>query len=461
MFYKVNESYRLVGWRNLPTGVLDVQKDSVSFLPRDEYGLLLHMNGQEEIDVRKLTAKQQEVIQRFLDDKMIDAADHPFTETPKPLYRFRDHARIDSVQWSITGKCNFNCRHCLMSAPQNCSADLTTGQCLDIVRQLAECGVRSIAITGGEPLIRSDLPDLIKACSDAGIRIAEVYTNGALLSPQMLDQFTRMGQRPGIQISYDGIGWHDWVRGIDGAQQIAEKAIRTAHEAGLRVSAAMALFKDNVPVIRETIRRLASMSVGRVKISPMMELGLWGENHADKTLSDEEFLQAILGYIPYFIEDGKPCWLTMGGYLFYDRDTDLFSSTEAKNPDSPTPLYPCQGVVLNPYISAEGTILPCMSFADDPAYQDYPNLLETPLIQILQDSIWLKTSRTTIQDVFEHNAECMQCEERGKHCALSCRSCAKPGFCDIDRTTCAFVKNGWFRKVQEAVETAGGKYVLY
>ena len=60
MYYKVKSGYRLVGWRNLPTGVLDLNKNATSFLSRDEYGLLLHMNGQEQIDSNTLTKKQQE-----------------------------------------------------------------------------------------------------------------------------------------------------------------------------------------------------------------------------------------------------------------------------------------------------------------------------------------------------------------------------------------------------------------
>lgn len=460
MFYKIKDTYQLVGWRNLPTGIHDISTNTVSFLPREEYGTLLHMNGQENIS-SYLNPEQQEKIDHFLENGTVQADSRPFPKSNKSIYRYFDNIRVKSVHWSLTGKCNYKCRHCFVSAPICQTEDMSTEECLKVIRQLADCGIWEISFTGGEPLIRADFPQLIQECSNVGIRITELHTNGSMLTPEVLQQFIRTGQNPRIQVSYDGVGWHDWVRGHAGAQQAAENALQSAYEAGLKTCAAMSLFRDNVPAIRQTVQRLAALHVHSIKISPMFNAGLWGKDYAEKTLTDEAFLSAVLDYIPSFFSDGKPCSLSMGGYFDYNKEQDIGTSSLAKNPSSQVVRYPCPWISSNLYIDPAGTVLPCMEFSGRPDYAQYPSLLQTPLREILQDSVVVKTMKTTLDEVYSHNVECQNCPERGKHCGKSCRACAVPDYCGIDPGTCRFIKNKWFREVQTAVEKAGGVYTLF
>lgn len=78
---------------------------------------------------------------------------------------------LDAVHWSITGKCNFRCRHCLVSAPDACHPQLPLEDCLKIMDQIARCGIRQVDITGGEPLVRRDYEDFFKELSYRGIFI--------------------------------------------------------------------------------------------------------------------------------------------------------------------------------------------------------------------------------------------------------------------------------------------------
>lgn len=460
MFYRLNERYKLVGWLNLPACMVDTEKHTVVPFPRDEYALLLHMNGQENMDEDALNEKQKNRIRDFLKQKMISGSETPFPESGNAHYQYYNHIYKKSAQWSITGSCNYRCRHCLLCAPENHEADLTTEQCLEIIRQIAECGIHEVALTGGEPLLRDDLPQLIRACSENGIRITDLQTNGALLTRETIEIFTSMGHFPTVQVSYDGVGWHDWVRGIPGAQSVAEEALRNAHQAGLKTIAAMCLFSDNVPVARETVRRLAALGTDAVKISPMLKKGLWGEKYADKTLTDEQFLMAALETLPGFVADGKPCELMFGGYLDYEPQKDLFTSSQAQDPRRVSPLYSCPWIAENMYISSNGTVLPCMELAGGEEFGGFPNILKTPLSEILRDSIYIKTVRTKITDVYEQNDLCSQCPEKGKRCGISCRAAAKPGFCGIDYSTCNFIRNGWYNRVRDAVEKLGEKYAL-
>ena len=56
--------------------------------------------------------------------------------------------------------------------------------------------------------------------------IGKIYTNGWLLNEEVLDQFASRGMKPQISVSFDGVGWHDWMRGIQGAEERTLNALR-------------------------------------------------------------------------------------------------------------------------------------------------------------------------------------------------------------------------------------------
>ncbi len=68
---------------------------------------------------------------------------------PDQEYRQYQNRFIRTAHWSITGKCNYKCRHCYMSAPEAKYGELSHETIMDIIGQLEECGVMSVTLTGG------------------------------------------------------------------------------------------------------------------------------------------------------------------------------------------------------------------------------------------------------------------------------------------------------------------------
>ncbi|MBR0061170.1 MAG: radical SAM protein, partial [Selenomonadaceae bacterium] len=92
---------------------------------------------------------------------------------------------IEYARISVTDRCNLRCRYCM---PANGVSKLPHGEILrfeEIVRvaeTLARLGIRKIRLTGGEPLLRRNLPNLIRALKSLpGIEIVTLTTNGVLL----------------------------------------------------------------------------------------------------------------------------------------------------------------------------------------------------------------------------------------------------------------------------------------
>jgi cyclic pyranopterin phosphate synthase len=92
---------------------------------------------------------------------------------------------IKSLRVSVTDKCNFRCRYCMPAEGLEWldrAEVLTFEEIARLVRVLARMGVDEVRLTGGEPLVRRDLPVLVRMLADApGVRDLSLTTNGVLL----------------------------------------------------------------------------------------------------------------------------------------------------------------------------------------------------------------------------------------------------------------------------------------
>jgi cyclic pyranopterin phosphate synthase len=103
--------------------------------------------------------------------------------TSVPLHD-RFERRIDYLRVSVTDRCSFRCVYCMPEAGFPCTPKeehLTGPEFSRILRVAAALGVRKVRFTGGEPLLRKDLVDLVASARDAGVEDISLTTNGHLL----------------------------------------------------------------------------------------------------------------------------------------------------------------------------------------------------------------------------------------------------------------------------------------
>jgi cyclic pyranopterin phosphate synthase len=96
--------------------------------------------------------------------------------------------RIDYLRVSVTDRCNFRCVYCMPeqgTPPAPKSEQLTTDELAQIVRIAARLGMRKMRFTGGEPLLKRELPFLLASAASAGAEDLSVTTNGHLLAEQI------------------------------------------------------------------------------------------------------------------------------------------------------------------------------------------------------------------------------------------------------------------------------------
>lgn len=104
-----------------------------------------------------------------------------------------------SVCWQITTKCNLNCKYCLSSSGADGEYGLSTEEAKKVIRELGELGINRLDFTGGEPLIRKDLGELIQCSKENNINTI-VTTNTTLLNDENIE-YLKMADL--VQVSID------------------------------------------------------------------------------------------------------------------------------------------------------------------------------------------------------------------------------------------------------------------
>jgi Fe-coproporphyrin III synthase len=150
------------------------------------------------------------------------------------------------VVWNITRTCNLKCVHCYndsgVGKPSN---EVTTDKAKSVLDDLADFGIPSVLFSGGEPLMRHDLFELIEHAVGKGLR-AVISTNGTLIEKDKAQRIKELGVSY-VGISLDGIGpVNDKFRGVEGAFDRTVKGIRNCQEAGVRVGLRLTLTGQNV-----------------------------------------------------------------------------------------------------------------------------------------------------------------------------------------------------------------------
>ena len=182
---------------------------------------------------------------------------------PSHLLQFSADKR-PVVVWNVTRRCNLKCMHCYAHAKDEIFADeLTTAEGHALIDDLAAFGVPVLLFSGGEPLVRPDLPDLAGYAVSKGMR-AVISTNGTLIGPVMARTLKEIGLSY-VGISLDGMeAVNDRFRGVPGAFQKALEGIRNCHQAGIKVGLRFTINRFNVGEIPAIFDLLEAEQIPRV-----------------------------------------------------------------------------------------------------------------------------------------------------------------------------------------------------
>ena len=157
--------------------------------------------------------------------------------------------RLKSCVCEITLACCFSCAYCGSCGGKARDNELSTKECIDVARQLAELGCRRVSMIGGEVFMRPDWATIVKSFTDHNIRVC-IITNGFLFRPELIKTLREVNIES-IAVSLDGPeDVHDKYRQT-GSYKRAMEAIHTLNDAGIPTSVISTLNAENVDRLEE------------------------------------------------------------------------------------------------------------------------------------------------------------------------------------------------------------------
>ncbi|HFD32848.1 MAG TPA: GTP 3',8-cyclase MoaA [Gammaproteobacteria bacterium] len=217
---------------------------------------------------------------------------------------------FDYVRIAITEKCNLRCTYCMPEEGvdfANGEQILSTDEVLQVIRVLAEMGVKKVRFTGGEPLVRKDILQLVEgAANTPGIQAVHMTTNG-IIFPKYAQRLRDAGLT-GVNISLDTLN---------------EDKFKTITR------------RKGIDKVQESIELALKLGFPRVKVNVVMMRG-FNHNELESFAALTEKQNITVRFIEFMPFDGEQIWET--GDHFLSAET-MISRLEEKHPG----LMPAMG----------------------------------------------------------------------------------------------------------------------
>jgi len=179
--------------------------------------------------------------------------------------------------WEITRACNLRCIHCLAAAGRRDPDELSGDQALALADELVRAGCGTVKLTGGEPLLRQDWPQLAARLTAGGLRVA-IISNGLLLDQVRLERMLAAGVQA-VAISLDGLRHaHDGIRVAPGTAQgsrfdAALRALALLASSPLETTAVTQIHRGNIHDLGRMHDLIAALGADAWQVQLAMPLG--------------------------------------------------------------------------------------------------------------------------------------------------------------------------------------------
>lgn len=181
--------------------------------------------------------------------------------------------------WESTIKCNLSCAHCRrLESDEAADKDLSTAQAQDLIGQLAQLGKAQSAMpvlvfSGGEPLCRDDLFELVVHARQAGI-VPALATNGTLIDAPIAERIRDSGIAR-VAVSLDGAtaDVHDKLRRLPGSFESALEGIRRLREKNVPFQINMTLTRHNADQLEAAYELAEALGAVAVHIFMLVPVG--------------------------------------------------------------------------------------------------------------------------------------------------------------------------------------------
>lgn len=192
------------------------------------------------------------------------------------------------VIWETTQACDLACQHCRADArPERDRGELTTEEAKRMMERVRDFGRPLFVLTGGDPLKRPDVVELVEHGTRLGLRMAMTPSGTPLMTPEVVRRLARAGLSR-LAVSLDGstAEIHDRFRGVAGSYDWTIRMILAAREIGLSTQINTTVARHNVGDFDELIALMERLGISLWSVFFLVPTG---RASARDVASPEEF----------------------------------------------------------------------------------------------------------------------------------------------------------------------------
>jgi len=310
--------------------------------------------------------------------------------------------------WELTLACNLRCKHCGSRAGEPRPDELSTKECLEVVRSLACLGCEVITLSGGEPTLRPDWLEIASAIRDHGM-IANMVTNGVNLSEQKARRMKAAGL-VNLAVSIDGPkDVHEFIRG-EGTFDKTCDSFKVLKDVGMSATVMTTVNSQNLSRLDEVHQLALDLGADKWRLQLGKPMGNMDTNN-DLVIQPKDLLQLLPNL--YQLSERGEIKVGIGDSIGYfgPYDSQLRSVGWKGKPQR---WAGCQAGLRAIGIEANGGVKGCLSMQ---AYSGGPDpFLEGNIRQRSLEEIWFD------ENAFAYNRKytpddlsgfCAKCRHKG------------------------------------------------
>lgn len=320
--------------------------------------------------------------------------------TPRPVPELR------MVAWEVTRSCNLACVHCRASAERGpYPGELSREECFRVMDEIASLSKPVIILTGGEPLLRSDIFELARHGTAKGLRMV-MATNGTLITDKTIEEMKGSGiQRVSISLDGPDAKTHDAFRKVNGSFEGSLQGIDMLKKGGMEFQINTTVTQVNLHLVPDILRLVVEKGAVAHHIFLLVPTGR-GKELQNQEISALDYEKTLHWF--YEQRDRVPLQLKATCAPHYYRILRQLAKKEGKKVtpkeyglDAMT--RGCLGGISFCFISHVGQVQPCGYLE-----LDCGNVKETPFRKIWAESGVFQNLRNTDG----YTGKCGRCEFR-------------------------------------------------
>lgn len=303
------------------------------------------------------------------------------------------------IYLEVTRRCNLRCRHCdiWMTEGKEGSAlrpEMTADRIRSVLSELVPHGLLAVDLFGGEPLLRPELPDLVRDLREAGLHVT-VTTNGTLLSDRVCEVLVEAGLSQ-LLVSLDGPGpaVHDRLRGRKGTFELASEGLRRfvrASRGRVRTGINTLVCRENIDALPDMVDLCVATGALQLRLLPYHQCYPFDRFRRDDALMPrEEDICRLEGALAMLRTKAEEAGVSTNCIPYMEGIGAWFRGDR--------PRARCMAGLAVCDVNAFGDLYPCFTLSDPVG-----NILEEPFLEL-----WSSSGMARHRETVEECGRCWQ-----------------------------------------------------